>query len=109
MFLEMAGEILPLKHKGVTYSVLNILQVWDCVDEDKTEWYTSPKGEKFRVKRPFFVPQHFEASTLFKIPTVETRIYCWEASREPEEEFKACVEANKLKGLRFDLVWTGEK
>ena len=110
MFLERAGEILPIKHKGVTYFALNILQVWDCVDEDKSEWYKSAStGERFRVKVPFFVPQHFEASTLFKIPTRETTIYCWEGNKDPEEEFKACVEKNKLTGLRFDLVWTDEK
>ena len=106
--MEMAGELLPIPYKGISFQVLNILRVWDCIDEDQSEWLKRPDGSRICLLKPYFVPQHFEASPLFKIPELPRWIYCWEHNREPEEEFKACVEANKLTGLKFELVWSDE-
>jgi hypothetical protein len=109
MFLERAGQMLPIRSKDLELTVLNILEVYDCIDEDRSEWFTMPDtGEHYAVKTPFFIPQHFERSTLFKIPTRELDIYCWENNQDPEEEFKACYDANHLTGLKFDLAWTDE-
>jgi hypothetical protein len=81
----------------------------DCIDEKRSEWFTMPDtGKRYAVKKPFFVPQHFERSTLFKIPTRELDIYCWENNQDPEEKFKACYDANKPTGLKFELAWTDE-
>ena len=109
MFIERAGQMLPIRFKNLELTVCNILQVYDCIDADRSEWRTMPStGERYSVKRPYFVPQHFEASTLFKIPTRNLDIFCWESNQDPEEEFKACVDANKLTGLRFELIWSDE-
>lgn len=110
MFLERAGQLLPVRYKDLELTLCNILEVYDCIDAERSEWLTRPRtGEPYAVKKPYFVPQHFEASTLFKIPTRTLDIFCWECNRDPEEEFKACVEANKLTGLRFELIWSDEK
>ncbi len=110
MFFERAGQMLPIRFKHLELTVCNILQVYDCVDPERSEWLRMPRtGEPYAVNKPYFVPEHFEASTLFKIPTRELDIFCWESNRDPEEEFKACVEANRLTGLQFELAWSDEK
>jgi hypothetical protein len=110
IFIERAGKLLPVRYKNLKLTVCNILAVYDCVDPDRSEWFTMPDtGMRYAVKKPYFIPRHFEASTLFKIPTRELNIYCWESNQDPEEEFKACVEANELTGLQFELVWSDER
>lgn len=108
-FLAEAGELLPLPFKGREFLVCNILECVDALDEAKTEaWRIGPSGEKYAPKHPFFIPSHLSHSTLFKIPQLPINIYCLEESEVPEDEFKACVEANKLTGLTFELVWSEE-
>ena len=65
-------------------------------------------GERGYITRPFFLPDEVPASNIFKIPQVIDRIYTWEVDGNPEDEFKACVEANGLTGLYFEPVWSGE-
>jgi hypothetical protein len=109
-FLEMSGEVLPLPVKGLELSVLNVLQVYDCIDPDRSEWRTIPNSnERGGLLKPFFVPENMKQSTLFKFPEWRHKVFCWEEDRDPETEFKACVEKNKLKGLEFELVWSDEE
>ncbi len=108
MFLEMAGEQLPLPYQGKELIICNILQCLNCVDEEHSEWRLR-KGERIRLLKPAFFPQCMEASTLFKIPQLRENIYCWEKAEDPESEFRACVLENNLKGLRFELVWEGDE
>jgi hypothetical protein len=106
--LIRAGQLLPLPYKNETMTIFNILECVDCVDENKTEFRpsaSSPMGK--RSERPFFVADDLPESSLFKIPYDPTKIYTWEQDGDnPEDEFKACVELNKLKGLKFELIWT---
>jgi hypothetical protein len=108
-FFEMAGELLPLTVKDMTLHICNVLQVYDCLDQERSIWNTLPGYTKRGpLVKPVFVPEHFHQSSLFKIPERLHTIYCWEADREPETEFKACVEKHKLKGLKFLPVWSDE-
>lgn len=109
-FLEMAGEELSISVKEQELVILNVLQVYDCIDPDRSEWRTIPNSnERGGLLKPYFVPENMKQSTLFKFPEWRRQIFCWEEDRDPEAEFKACVEKNKLKGLEFELVWTDEK
>lgn len=108
-FLTLAGQLLPLPYKGREFSICNILEYIDALDEEKSEgWRITPEGRKYSPRYPFFIPSHLSQSTLFKISELPIHIYCWEETCEPEDEFKACVEANKLTGLTFELVWSEE-
>lgn len=108
LILIRAGQLLPLPYKNETLTIFNILECVDCVNEEKTEFkpnVSSPLQKS--SERPFFVADDLPESSLFKIPYNPTKIYTWELEGDnPEEEFKACVEMNNLKGLKFELIWT---
>jgi hypothetical protein len=100
-FLEMAGELLPLPYKGETYSLLNVTECIDCLDQKKTEFYPDQAPKKYA-----FHPDRFVESQLFKIPeTDKAEILLVEGRDDPEEEFRHIVEANKLQGLIFEQLW----
>jgi hypothetical protein len=106
MFAEMAGELLPLKYKDEMFSVLNITECIECLDSERSEWHTRANGSKLLV-RPFFRAERLPASTLFKSAHSWGHFFCVEYSGDPKEEFKACVEHEKLTGLLFKEVMIG--
>jgi hypothetical protein len=109
IFLD-AGQLLPLPFKGEELTICNILECVDCIDEEKTEWHLEARTKKrLSPKRPFFVERELPHSSLFKIYQDPRQIYVWERNRDPECEFKACVEANKLTGLKFEPMWSEEE
>jgi hypothetical protein len=108
-FLLQAGQLLPLPIKGVNLSICNILECQHCIDEEKSEWQLHPiDGRRTTIRRPFFVAKDIPESSLFKIPELPLEIYTWEENADPEQEFKACVEANNLPGLIFEPMWSEE-
>lgn len=108
MFLEMAGELLPLPYKDLTLTICNITECIDCVDSEASQWMQLGPKRKI-LEKPAFLIDRLPDSTLFKIPEWSHRMLCWERTGDPESEFKACVEANKFKGgfkgKFFELVW----
>jgi hypothetical protein len=107
MFLEMAGEVLPLPYKGQEFAVLNVTECIDSIDENKSSWQKLSSGRKI-LDKPAFDPSLFGESSIFKIPQNSARIYCYEGSGDPETEFKAFVEQEKMTGLSFSKVWSDE-
>lgn len=65
MFLEMAGELLPLRYKSEQLMVLNILDPLDCLDESKSEWMALRNGGRSLIK-PCIRSDRLVKSTLFK-------------------------------------------
>ena len=106
--LISAGQLLPLPHKDETLTIFNILECIDCIYEDKTEFEPNASSPMRKSsERPFFVAGDLPESSLFKIPYDPTKIYTWEVEGDnSEDEFKSCVEQNKLTGLKFELIWT---
>jgi len=48
--LEMAGELLPLQHKGKNYSLLNVTECMNALDDEKTEWeLAKTTGSKYEL------------------------------------------------------------
>jgi hypothetical protein len=106
MHLEMAGELLPLEFEGQEVMLCNITECLNCLDEKASEWGADPvTGEKIVIK-PVFNPNRFVQSTLFKAAQCPRRIFCLEYHAQPEDEFKAAFEAEGLKGLIFQEVWS---
>lgn len=108
MFLEIAGELIPLKFGDKELTVCNIIESVECLDDQKSQWQVLPSGNRLFLK-PYIDASLLPESTLFKIPQRPTSIYCWERHNDPEGEFKACYEKHKLKGLRFRLIQSSEE
>ncbi len=108
--LEMAGELLPLPHQGQEYTLLNVTECINCLDQDKTEWvYGETTGARLYPKRYVFHRDRFAESALFKIPeTYRGEILVVEGLHGLEEEFRYAVEQAGLKGFRFEELWADE-
>ena len=105
---EIAGELLPLTHEGLSFYLVNILECVNCLDANKTEWVTGKTtGAKIRIKNYQFDKNKLSESTLFKIPeTSAAEILCIAGLKDAEDEFKARVESAGLKGLIFEKLWS---
>ena len=106
--LEAAGELLPLVFRGASYHLLNITQVRDCLDPERTRWVKGKtSGKNIRIEVYAFRPERLPDSTLFKIPErplTEIFVHDGPSSRPG---FKAEVERLGLQGLEFTPVWSG--
>ena len=70
-FFERAGELLPLCFDGDEYTLLNVTECVDALDDSNTEWLRSEDGSKVEIRRHAFDPAKLTDSSIFKIP--ETR------------------------------------
>jgi hypothetical protein len=108
--LTKAGQLLPLSFQHQTLTVCNILALEGCIDEEKSGWVIRQyDGKRVRPDRPFFIAGSLPESSLFKISQSPGTMYAWEKDQNPEQEFKACVEKNKLTGLNFFKIWSEEE
>lgn len=111
--LEEAGEWLPVRvEDGKDLVVLNVTQVVNALDKERTHWHRNAKGERmyieFTAGSHAFHPERFGESSICKIPENNAvSILCLERSGDKNEEFKAAVEHYQLKGLKFNLFWEG--
>jgi hypothetical protein len=84
-------------------TLVNVVEVVNCLDTKKSK---SLKDLPYAIVKYVFHRQRFTFS-LFKIPQQRlTHIFCVEGLDDPEYEFKGCVEANGLRGLLFENVWS---
>lgn len=105
-FFMAAGELLPLWFKGDQFTLLNITNCVNALDDTNTEWLRAQDGSKVEIKRHAFNSDKLIGSSLFKIPeTCKGTVLTWEKDGNPSNEFKAFVEANELKGLLFEPLW----
>jgi hypothetical protein len=108
--LAKAGQLLPLPFQNQTLTVCNILAHEGCIDEEKSGWVIRQyDGIRVRPDRPFFIAGSLPESSLFKISQSPGTMFAWEKDQDPEQEFKACVEKNKLTGLNFSPIWSEEE
>ena len=107
--LEMAGELLPLPYRGQTFTVLNVTECINCLNQDKTRWiYGESTGARIEIAEYAFYPNRFSESVLFKIPeTCRGEVLLVEGLPGCEvEEFRYVVEQNGLEGLLFEEIWS---
>lgn len=109
--IEMAGEALGLEYEGVELLILNVTEVINCLDHAKAQWRDNGDGtRRLNIDAGYhFMPERFSESSLFRLPETcrSSRLYCVERSGDPEEDFKAAVDAAKLTGLKFTQIWEG--
>jgi hypothetical protein len=86
-YFEASGELLPLPYNGVDYTLVNVTNVLDCQDEEKTAWkYAVVDGVRRRGRKgPYhFRSDAFSDSMLFKIPEqAMTSVFLVEGLRDP--------------------------
>lgn len=102
LYLDGKVEILPFYHEGIKYHVINVLNVIDAVDYDKSVFDRRVDGEiasfsKYVLREEVVKNQH-----IFKVPVQNTLMI------HVSDEFKKCVEDSKLKGFIFEELWDSE-
>jgi hypothetical protein len=110
-FLEMAGELLPLRCNNQEFHLLNATECTNALDRESTRWESGLRtGANIRIIQYVFHPDRLSESSLFKIPeTRKGEILTVEGRFDPEDEFKFRVEQASLKGLMFEEVWRDEE
>ncbi len=100
---EMAGDLLPLPYKGEMYTLLNVTNCIDCLDQNETRWIIAPNGARLGIQHYVFRADRLSPSPIFKIPKERrTSLFVVEGLVEPEQEFREIVRREELKGLIFD-------
>lgn len=110
-FFDMAGEILPLPYQGEVFSVLNVTECINCLDDRETEWLYDPSSNQrvYPIKYSFHA-NRFTSSRIFKIPeTCRGEILVVDKGESTGEEFRSTVELYKLRGLIFEELWSDNK
>jgi hypothetical protein len=107
-FLDMAGELLPLPYQGQEYTLLNVTECINCLDQERTTWLKDVHGNRVSPLQYVFHPDRFASSRLFKIPeTYRGETLVVEYGYD-DEEFRFVVEQAGLQGLLFRELWHGE-
>ncbi|WP_430408826.1 hypothetical protein [Kordia sp.] len=105
--LERAGEILPITIKKENYYVLNITEIINVLDEEKTTWELLEDNTKGDITEYSFLKNRFTNSSLFKIPeTYTTEIFVHSDTKVFEEEFYTLYKKLNFTGLIFNKVYS---
>jgi hypothetical protein len=129
VFLQRAGELLPLEYNEEEFFVLNITECIDALDRSRSSWSepivfveadlagldeVTRRGLLEEEVPPDLAVPYFDQERLgwqlFKIPeTAMTDIYYWERSLDgPDEQFRAYCEREGLTGLGFEALYSVE-
>jgi len=107
--LLKSGELLPLKHQGENFHLLNVTECVDALDHDKTMWVIDEQtGIKVDINRHVFVGDRLPQSSIFKIPQRKATLMVIEGRYPEEEELKGMVDKHNLTGIRFEKLWEGD-
>ena len=98
-YIKHYVEPLPLITPEGKYFALNILNIIDALDKEKSEVsYNRVTNRVSRILKHVFHTDKIEGQLIFKVPeTLGLGVYV-------SEEFKKIVEDNNLKGLDFSTV-----
>ena len=90
--IEGSVEILPLRYGGERLHLINVINVIDCLDEEKSTVKRLPDGMIWRFVEAAFKEDLLEGEHIFKLPGPQVFIFV-------SELFMKKVEENGLKGL----------
>jgi hypothetical protein len=100
--LELAGELLPLETDDGLFWILNVLECWNVLDEQKSRCSSAGLIEAYVFQR-----DRMSEATLFKIPqTRSIEVLGKEVDGNPDHEFRARVETAQMSGLIFEDLWS---
>jgi hypothetical protein len=100
-------EFLPfLPYQGKRYCWMNVLEIVDCLDREKTKWKIGRSGKPFGTIEEYrFVPERFTNSSLFRVPK-QVALLALTGTSDAQMEFKTLVERSGLTGLKFEEIWS---
>jgi hypothetical protein len=93
---------------GRSFQLLNILNCCDCLDDERSEWFSLPMRAHVGVTRFAFRRECLSDSSLFKIKAALGQIFVSSGIAPAERDFKAQYELLGLRGLFFREVWNDE-
>ena len=98
-YLKGHAQIFKLKQQDSVLYVINVTDVIDCLDYDKSEIKRFPSsGRVMKVIKYSFHRSRLKNATIFKLPEfVKTTCYV-------TEEFKKVTEENNIKGFKCESV-----
>ncbi len=98
------AELLPLECSECQYSILNVTNVVDALDEAESEIVRFPDGKKvLDIKRFVFVPAKLHNESIFKLPQLLLgQIFV-------TDRFVNAVRAAGLVGVNFIWLWSSEQ
>jgi hypothetical protein len=105
--LNETSELLPfLPHEGEQFHRLNVLNIVDCLDLEKSKWREKPNGSKStQIEEYQFDPARIGGPTLFKLPK-QAALLTVIGKHSVPQEFKTLVEREGLTGLKFEEIWS---
>lgn len=103
-FFKDNGEILPILYDKGEYYIINITNIKDCVDYNKSDVKRfKSSGKVMRFIKYTFIPERVMDEHIFKIDGYSHG--CVFVS----DKFKNAVESSGLQGFLFEEVWNSEK
>ena len=95
-YLKNHSQIFRLKNENKIFYVINVIDVIDCLDYEKSELKLFPSsGRVMRVIKYAFRTEKLKNATIFKLPEFPNGI------SYVTEEFKKIVEENNITGFKF--------
>ena len=95
-------EFVPAKYQDDIYYIVNVLNVIDGINYERSEFRKTGDGKPYAVNKFSFRPNIVNNISIFKL-FLEDRIYSTEIF--VSQEVKDIVEANRLTGFSFEEVW----
>ncbi len=95
-YLKEHSQIFRLKNKNKIFYVINVTDIIDCLDYEKSELKRFPSsGRVMRVTKYVFRTKKLKNATIFKLPEFPKGI------SYVTEQFKKVVEENNITGFKF--------
>jgi len=106
---EACGQIFPLDVEGLGRQLylLNVLEVADAIDEQKSRWDINPDGERAALLDFHFRKEALlERCSIFKIPEIFLNpVLACHDSTAGSDDFMTRYQTEALTGLKFRKLW----
>ena len=96
-------ELLSISFDEGEYFIINVLEILDCIDYERSEYKTFSDGRIMRIKKYEFIRNEIYGKHIFKLKDFAVN-YAFVS-----DEFKSIVERNDLHGFKFVHVWSDEQ
>ncbi|OPH60462.1 hypothetical protein BC351_18410 [Paenibacillus ferrarius] len=93
-------EILPIKFDREEYYIINVVNLLNCIDFEKSEVVKFRSGRIMKFKKYEFIADVVSNEHIFKIAEMPQH------SVFVSEEFRNVVLASNLSGILFEEVWS---
>ena len=99
-------EFVPAKYQDDIYYIVNVLNIIDGINYEKSEFEKRDNGRPYSVNKFSFRPNIVNNISIFKL-FLDDRIYS--TNLFVSQEVKDIVEENGLTGFSFEEVWRDDE